>query len=91
MLGRDLGVLRGERLLPALVDDELVLEPLGIGEDERVSIARDAEPVGPEVERLLRADAPEDAVHHAGTGAPFAAPGYSKNVMSLPGSPFSSA
>jgi hypothetical protein len=49
------------------------------------------EPGGPEVERLGRGDAPDDAVDLAVTGAAAAAPGYSKNVRSAPGEPCSSA
>ncbi len=70
-LGRDLGVNSDERRIAALVDDELVPEPLEVREPERSFPSLDGdslgrEPVGPEAERLRRADAPDDAVHHPG-------------------------
>src|SRR6266511_2252845 len=65
-VARYLGVLRDQRLLAARVDEQLMLETLRIVKEERLPLALDAQPLGPEVERVLRADAPEDPVHHAG-------------------------
>ena len=73
MLGRDLGVRRDERRVAG--DDHRELEPeaLGIVEAEPAVAAagRDplrAEPGLPEVERVLRADAERDRVHHPRAG-----------------------
>ena len=74
-LGRHLGVLGGQRRVGGRADDELVVEPLGIAEAERVAVARDAvhalggQALLPEVERLRGGDAPHDAVHHPRAGA----------------------
>ena len=55
-----------ESALRAALDEQLVLEALRVGEDERAPVARgDAESLGPEVERRRVADPPEDAVDHA--------------------------
>ena len=69
-LGRDLPVARDQRLVGAIDDDELVRHALGVGERKAGARALRgdalaAEAVGPEVERLARADPREDAVHHA--------------------------
>ena len=58
-----------ERLVGHVRDDELVLQPFGVGEDEGVPHALDAEALGPEVESLHGADAPDDRVDHPRTGA----------------------
>jgi hypothetical protein len=73
-LARDLGVIRRERLVPTRVHAQLVLEPLGIGEQEPVALAADLhalrpEPRGPELDRLRRGDPPDDAVDHPRAGA----------------------
>jgi hypothetical protein len=54
-----------------------VLEPLRIGEDQRVPVLgtlglhpTPAKPLGPEVERLRRGDPPDDPVDHPIAGAP---------------------
>ena len=64
---------RDQRRVTGRVDDELVVEPLGVGEAQRAvdEIERDAlvvEALGPEDERLLGADAVDDPVHHARAG-----------------------
>ena len=59
----------GERLVGNVRDDELVGEPLRVGEADDVAVPLDAEPGRPEVERLRRADAPDDRVHHPRAGA----------------------
>src|SRR4051794_23921059 len=58
----DLRVLGDERLVAVRDDAQLEVEPLGVGEQERVALAARldafvAEPPGPELERLRRADA----------------------------------
>ena len=68
-LARNLRMVGDQRLVGHVRDDELVPKPLRIAEATRVAVALDAEPLGPEVERLRRADAPDDRVHHAGAGA----------------------
>ena len=62
-------MLRDERLVARVVDDELEREPLGIVEQHAAELARAAGALGPEVERLLGADAEDDAVHHPVAGA----------------------
>ncbi len=62
---------RDERRVGPVDDRELVLHPFGIGEHEAVAraLGRDALAVqtrGPEVERVGRGDARDDAMHHAG-------------------------
>ena len=97
MLGRDLRVVGEERRVVGLDDGELELEPFGSLKSRRPSPRSDSTPaapsrLGPEVERVLGADAPDDAIGHSrrrrGRGA---APGYSKNVRSEPDEPCSSA
>src|SRR5579872_2078627 len=70
VLHRNPGMRRDERLLAALVDDELEREPLRILEDQRAVAALPADARLPEVERRMRADAEHDAVHHPRAGAP---------------------
>ena len=72
-LARDLGMPRHERLVGDLRDDELVREPLGILEAERLAVRLDlvplgAQPVRPELERVGGGDPPDDGVHHAVSG-----------------------
>src|ERR1044071_9613470 len=72
-LARDLRVVGDARLVGHLRREELVLEPLGICEAERVLAAHgrralDGEPLLPERERRVARHAPEHAVHHAGAG-----------------------
>ena len=72
-LPRDLGMARHERLVLDLRDHELVCKPFRIGEAEGLAIGLDlvslrAEPVGPELERVRRADAPDDRVDHPVAG-----------------------
>ena len=70
---RDLGVIGDQRLVAARVDDELVVEALGIGEQQTAAVeslrldAVVAEARRPEADRLGRRDTPDDAVHHART------------------------
>src|SRR5207248_4536807 len=66
---RNLGVPRHERLVARAVDDQLECEPFRIRKEQRLLAALAADPPGPEVERLLRADAKDDAVHHPVAGA----------------------
>jgi hypothetical protein len=66
-------VLRHERLVASRHDRKLVPEPLGIVEAQAIGLALDvdplaAEPLRPEVDRVLGGDAPDDAVHHPGAG-----------------------
>jgi hypothetical protein len=68
-------VLRAERLVRARAHRELVAEALRVGEAQPVCVAlgRHAlagQAAGPEVERVGRAHTPDDAVDHAGAGAP---------------------
>ena len=71
---RHLRVVGDQRLVVDLDDQQLVLEALGVGEDQAVALAPRlgplvGEPLLPEVERLVRADPPDDPVHVAGAGA----------------------
>ena len=69
----DVRVARDERRVGGLDNGELEVEPLGVGE-EQLPVrpggrhAGVAEPPLPEVERVRRGDAPDDAVHHPGAG-----------------------
>ena len=72
-LGRDLRALRDERVVRGLHDDELEPEAFRVGEGQAALgpchlSALGAEPCLPEVQSLLRGDAPDDAVHHAVAG-----------------------
>ena len=96
VLGGDIGMLRDERVVPDRRHDEPVAEAFRILEDQTVFFARHRgrvgrEPALPEVEGGVCTHAPLDRVHHPGSGSPRRAPGYSKNVTSLPGVPLSSA
>ena len=69
VLLRDLGVAGDQRRVGGLDDRELVLHALGIGEAQPpgLPVDRDAlagEPLGPEVERRLGADAMDDRLDH---------------------------
>ena len=62
-------MVRDQRRVRDVRDDELVLQPFGIGEAERLAVGLDlvalrAQPVRPELERLGRGDAPDDGVDH---------------------------
>src|SRR6185503_18296047 len=79
-LRRDLRMDGDERRIAALVDDELVLKALGVGEQERALTSLDGdalrlESVEPEAERLRRADPPDDTVHRPGAGFARQRPG----------------
>jgi len=97
VLAGNFGILGDERLVARVDDLELEDEALGVGEAQRALRAFDldalrAEPLGPEVERLLGRDAEDDGT--APSRRPHgraARPGYSKNVMSEPALPRSSA
>ena len=97
VLGGDLRVASAQRRVGHLLDAQLVLEPLGVGEAHRpvLDLARDAqlrEPLAPERERVRRRRrARSRGTRDPGPTRPGAAPGYSKKVMSDPGSPSSSA
>ena len=74
-LGGNLGVHGDERRVVGGVGDQLVREALGVCEPQAglIALERDplrAEPAGPEVQRLVGRDAVDDAMHHAGAGAP---------------------
>ena len=62
-------------------DDELVAEALRVGERDDVSVPLHTEARRPEVERVGRADPPDDGVHHPGAGA--AGSGYDVHVYYL--------
>jgi hypothetical protein len=69
-LGRDLRVLGCQRLVVDVGDEQLVLEPLVVGEPELIAVALRlvacvAEALRPEVERVARCDPPVDPVHHS--------------------------
>ena len=74
-LGRDLRVLGAPAARRRSVDDELVAagprsrRSAAASPSRSVSTPSAAEPLLPEVERVRAADAPHDAVHHAGAGA----------------------
>ena len=64
-----------ERLVRRLDDGELETEALGIAEAEAALAPLDGdvlrgEPVVPELDRILRRDPQDDAVHHPATGPP---------------------
>ena len=73
-------MLRDERVVPDRRHDEPVPEAFRILEDQAVFVARQRcrvgrEPALPEVEGGVRAHAPLDRVHHAGSGAAATSPG----------------
>jgi hypothetical protein len=71
VLARHAGTRRRQRLVGHVNDEQLVLEPFGIGEQQaRLGSRRLRQAALPEVERLRRADAPEDPVDHAVARAP---------------------
>src|SRR2546429_1711384 len=70
MLGSDVWRACAERLFIGLHHAQLVREPLRVGEQDALALARDldamrAQVLGPEVERCGRAQTPRDAVQHA--------------------------
>ena len=97
VLRGDLGMLGRQRLVGGRVDGELVTEALGVGEAQDVAVAlgRDAlgaETLLPEVDRLRAGRrATRSRWTMPGPARPRGAPGYSKNVMSEPARPCSSA
>ncbi len=69
VLRRDVGVLGAERGVGGVVHEQLVGEPLRVGEPDARVLHRPrhlerGETIGPEPQRGRRCDAPEDAVHH---------------------------
>jgi hypothetical protein len=75
VLGRHLGVLGDQRGVAHVRDQQLVVEPLGVGEQQVVAVALDldagvGQPLRPEVDRRRGSDPPDDAVDHAVTRAP---------------------
>src|SRR6201746_1197666 len=72
-LGRNLGVLGGQRRIGDVDDEQLVVETLRVGEDEAGPVALGIDPPGtetllPEGQRGLGGDAPDDAVDHPRPG-----------------------
>jgi hypothetical protein len=70
-LGRDLGMRGDQRRVGDVDNEQLVVEPLRVGEDEAGAVALGvdafgAEALGPEGERVLGGDPPDDPVDHAG-------------------------
>src|SRR4029077_14378155 len=63
-LARDLWMVGNERLVGNVGDDEIVLQPLGIGEGNAAGA------LPPELDRVLRADAPDDGMDHPDARAP---------------------
>jgi hypothetical protein len=66
-------VLGDQRRVRAHGDGQLVAQALAVGEAQHLALAPGGDPLGleaagPEVDRLRRADAPHDGVHHAGAG-----------------------
>jgi len=66
-------VVGDQRLVGRLDDGELEVEPLGVAEAKPALAAVDVdafrrEPVVPELDRVRRGDAEDDAVHHAAAG-----------------------
>ena len=91
-LGRDLGVIGDQRLVGDIDDEQLVVEPLRVGEDEALALALGLDPGGgeplrPEVERVRGGDAPDDPVDHPGAGPAQRRAGNSKKVRSEPALP----
>ncbi len=73
MFGGDFRRSGGQRAVVGDVEDELVLEALGIREQQRIvaHLRRDAvvlEVLLPELKRLGRGDPPDDSVDHPGAG-----------------------
>ncbi len=73
MFGGHLGMERDQVGIRPVVDDQLVGEPLRVGEQESVALARGLdpgrlEPVPPPGDRVRRADPPDDSVDHPGAG-----------------------
>ena len=62
-------MLRDQRLVARVVDDELERKPLGIVDQDRAVLPLTLSALGPEVERLLGGDTEDDAVHHPVAGA----------------------
>src|SRR5207248_11589412 len=68
-LPRNLGMVRHQWLVADVRDDELMLQPLRIRKTERLAVGLDlvtlrAQPARPELERVGRADPPDDGVDH---------------------------
>jgi hypothetical protein len=70
VLGGDLGMVGEERRVVDGRDDEPVAEPFRVLERHAVVVARRRirESCGPEVERLVRSDAPLNGMHHPRSG-----------------------
>ncbi len=68
VLLRDVGRVRDQRRLARVVDDQLELQPFRILEDERAARDNASDPLAPELERLLGADAERDQMHHPVAG-----------------------
>jgi len=69
VLAGDVGRVRDQRRVGDVRDEQLVLEALGVGEPQgALGAVRAREAAGPEVQRLLGPDAPEDAMDHPRAG-----------------------
>ena len=76
-LARDLRMVGDQRLVGRRDDGKLEVEAFGIAEAQAAFAAVDVdafgrEPVLPELDRVLRGDAEDDAMHHAAAGPPRA-------------------
>ena len=74
-LGRDLWMLRGQRLVARLDHRELVAHALGVDERQPVVLPREdvvVEALLPEVHCVAGRDPPPDGMHHPGAGAALA-------------------
>jgi len=95
-LGRDVRMTRDERRVARRGDGELETKPLRVVEPERAVAARGRDAVGREP-RLPEVECPSEPTRKVivctmpSPARPELAPGYSKNVMSAPGLPCSSA
>jgi hypothetical protein len=91
----DIGRVRGERLILAVIDHQIQPQPFRVREREAISqpVARHAntsETTLPEVERLSAGDAEMQSVDHARARTATGHSGHIENVTMLPGLPRSS-
>ena len=89
-------MVRDQRLVGDVRDDELVQQPLRVGEAERVAVAGDGGPSAPS-RSAQKSSASAEPTRQTTVctmpepARPGPAPGYSKKVMSEPALPCSSA